>query len=91
MCGFSKESDSTEVFKNEKMISKERLHFISNFHRPEEINKDQSLPHTTNYTCSNKECITHKDKSKKDAVYMLYNDTYVICYVCCACDTVWKN
>lgn len=48
------------------------------------------LPHTKNYVCTNKNCITHKDPSKKDAKMYKVNKTYRIKYICGACNNIFE-
>lgn len=48
------------------------------------------LPHTKNYTCPNKNCVTHKDPNKKDAKMYKVNKTYRLKYICMLCKTVFE-
>jgi hypothetical protein len=50
---------------------------------------DPLLPHTHDYTCKNPSCITHKDKSQKDAVFLRDHNTYKLNYICCVCHYNW--
>lgn len=50
---------------------------------------DNTLPRTKNYTCENKKCITHKDSSKKEAVFYRTKDKYRLTYICVECKTQW--
>ena len=62
---------------------------------------DPTLPRINNIKCPNVDCVTNKEsKGKSDTgtkveneiIYIRYDDTnmkYV--YLCCNCDTVWKN
>lgn len=52
------------------------------------INMDY-LPHTRNYKCPNKECESHKDNSKRDAIFKRFYKTYKNKYICTACLTSW--
>ena len=52
---------------------------------------DKTLPHTRDYVCKNKECVSHKDHSKRDAVWFRPIATsYSTYYGCTACSTVWN-
>ena len=52
---------------------------------------DKTLPHTRDYICYNKECSSHKDFSKRDAVWFRPIATsYSTYYGCTACSTVWN-
>lgn len=54
------------------------------------ISNDPILPRTKDFNCKNINCITHKDKSKKEAVYYKDNSTYKVNYICCSCYTNWS-
>ena len=45
------------------------------------------LYHTREYTCPNKECISHKDPVQREAKFFRQNKTYRSIYICCACGT----
>lgn len=47
------------------------------------------LPHTKNYTCTNKTCETHKNKSLKDAKMFKPNNSYGNKYICTVCGTIF--
>ena len=52
---------------------------------------DKTLPHTRDYVCKNKDCSSHKDPSKRDAVWFRPIATsYSTYYGCTACSTVWN-
>ena len=46
------------------------------------------LPITRQYICVNKTCPSHKDMNKREAVMFRPNNTYIIKYICKACETV---
>jgi hypothetical protein len=50
---------------------------------------DKRLPRTKLYKCQNKKCISYKDLSKKEAVFMTDTEHTNIVYVCKACKTQW--
>lgn len=60
-------------------------------------NKDQNkltclnpiYPRTKDYTCKNINCISHKELSKKEAIYYKSKDNYQLTYICCSCYTNW--
>lgn len=52
----------------------------------EMVNSD-ILPRTRKYVCPNNECVSHKDISKREAVFFRLINSYKIKYVCTACDT----
>jgi hypothetical protein len=47
------------------------------------------LPRTKDYNCKNMNCITHKDNSKKEAVFYKDKRTHNLIYVCGVCYTSW--
>jgi hypothetical protein len=47
------------------------------------------LPRTKDYNCKNINCISHKDKSKKESVFYKDKRTNNLIYVCCVCYTSW--
>ena len=52
---------------------------------------DKTLPHTRDYLCKNKSCISYKDDSKRDAVWFRPNPQYYnTIYACCACNILWN-
>jgi len=54
-----------------------------------DIINSKILPHTRNYICSNKTCLTHKEPAKKDAVFYRLNNSYIIRYVCTICKQIF--
>jgi hypothetical protein len=54
---------------------------------------DNTLPRTSQYTCKNNECKTHKDKNiEKEAVFFRISETnYQLIYTCCVCQESWLN
>jgi DNA-directed RNA polymerase subunit M/transcription elongation factor TFIIS len=48
---------------------------------------DATLPRTIHYKCPNKECVTHTDATKKEAVYYNENGSLKLVYICAACNT----
>ena len=57
---------------------------------PTQLIHVQTLPHTRDYICPNKDCATHKDLSQKDAVMSRFGNSHQMMYVCCICKTSWK-
>ena len=45
------------------------------------------LPRTRKYTCPNKKCESHKDPTKRQAVFFRKNNSYELVYICSACET----
>lgn len=44
------------------------------------------LPRTRKYICDNSDCISHKDPSKREAVFFRMNNSYKVKYLCLACN-----
>ena len=51
-----------------------------------EMANSDILPRTRKYVCSNSKCISHTDPSKREAVFFRINNSYVVKYVCLACN-----
>jgi hypothetical protein len=54
------------------------------------ISKNPILPRTRDYECKNRNCITHKDKSNKEAVFYKDPSSYNVKYICCVCYNSWN-
>jgi hypothetical protein len=98
-----------EVLKPKTLIYSETTddfteYFLKQDHS--ELIHDATLPHTKNYECMNKKCITHTQTEMKDAVFKRINNnwyddqknnipvtknSYRILTICCACKTSWIN
>jgi len=48
------------------------------------------LPRTKDYTCKNINCLTHKNKKNKEAVYIKNENTFNLKYICTVCFTDWN-
>ncbi len=48
------------------------------------------LPRTRDYTCKNINCLTHKNKKIKEAVYIKNENTFDLKYICAVCFTDWN-
>jgi hypothetical protein len=48
------------------------------------------LPRTRDYTCKNINCLTHKNKKIKEAVYIKNENTFDLKYICSVCFTDWN-
>ena len=52
---------------------------------------DKTLPHTRDYICHNKDCPSHTDFSKRDAVWFRpILNSYSTYYGCVCCSTIWN-
>ena len=53
---------------------------------------DPTLPRTNTVKCPNIECESNKDASKREIIYLRYNDSEMkYLYICTACNTSWKT
>jgi len=98
-CGFEYDN----ISKNISNLCVSKTHVLNNTELYSQvINKytklDPTLPRINNIKCPNVECVTNKEsksdspKVENEIIYIRYDDTnmkYV--YLCCNCDTVWKN
>jgi DNA-directed RNA polymerase subunit M/transcription elongation factor TFIIS len=53
---------------------------------------DPTLPRINNILCVNKDCVTNTKDTKREIIYIRYDDTnmkYV--YLCSTCDTAWQT
>lgn len=53
------------------------------------LSKDPILPRTKDYNCKNINCISHKNKANKEAIFFKDKSTYKLNYVCTICYTNW--
>ena len=84
-CGYTKKiDDKTKIF-SRKSTDVSKNYSTNEF---EEMVHSDILPRTRKYICSNKECISHKDPSKREAVFLRKNNSFKVVYVCTACKTV---
>ncbi len=60
---------------------------IKTLEENEFICKDPTLPRTHDYTCRNPNCITHKDKTRKEAVWIRDKNSYHVNFICTICYT----
>lgn len=85
-CGYNEPVEEGTMIINRAETSEQS--YISDID-PEKILKLKYLPYTRNYTCPNEKCITHKNKEKKNAVFMRLGTSLRIRYVCEPCKTSW--
>ena len=81
----------TEVIKKgtmiyNRIIEEDVLDDIKDY---SDIVKSNTLPRTKDYICHNKECVTHKDHTKKEAVFTRIGSTFRLIYICTECATSW--
>ena len=53
---------------------------------------DPTLPHITTIKCPNSACESNNDDTKRDVIYIRYDDTGMkYLYICAVCDTMWNT
>jgi fructose-specific phosphotransferase system component IIB len=85
-CGFNKEIES------ETLIYSKTNEVSSNITMPEsyiDLINDHTLPRTIRYSCTNKDCVSHTNINKKEAVFFRIGKTFRVRYICTACTTSW--
>lgn len=83
-------SSINETIKLYKLDLREEKGNILSFEDCKLLSSDPILPRTKDFNCKNINCLTHKDLSKKEAVYYKDNKSYKISYICCVCYTNWS-
>lgn len=86
-CNFSKQINETTLLYQINL--EDNLVKIKSLEENELISKDPLLPHTHDYTCKNPSCITHKNSSIKDAVFIREKLSYKLNYICTVCNYNW--
>ena len=87
-CGFIKEiTESIRLYQLDKVNDNEVLQTLDD---NKLLFNDPALPRTKDYNCKNVNCITHKDKSKKESVYFRDPKSYQLNYICGVCYFSWK-
>jgi DNA-directed RNA polymerase subunit M/transcription elongation factor TFIIS len=53
---------------------------------------DPSLDRRTDILCPNESCESNTNKSKREVVYIRYDDINMkYAFTCCVCDTIWNS
>ena len=86
-CNFSKQITETTLLYQLNM--EDKVVKVTSLEENELITKDQTLPHTHDYTCKNTSCITHKEANKKDAIFYKDSSSYRVNYICTSCYYNW--
>ena len=74
---------STQIKKAEKSFD----HIVNKYTK-----LDPTLPRISKILCPNAECQTNKSDTKREIIYIRYDDinmNYI--YMCSTCDTIWKT
>lgn len=86
-CNYSKQITETTLLYQINM--EDKVVKIKSLEENELVCKDPLLPHTRDYTCKNPSCITHKNSSMKDAVFIREKSSYKLNYICTVCYYNW--
>lgn len=88
-CSYSEKLIKRTLLLNK--ISKNSMTEFDNLSKYKYMRYDNTLPHTRDYICKNKECKSNKDHTLKNAKWFRPNQSsYITYYVCCECGTVWN-
>ena len=55
------------------------------------LSQDPILPRTKDYNCKNINCITHKSKDLKEAVFLRMPKSFNLTYICATCYYSWNS
>jgi len=87
VCGYKGKSTDVIVYKH----SYQKNIYQSFMKTPRsEFVKDITYPRTIHYDCPNKDCITHKDPGKKEAMYLNEKNSMRQIFICVPCLSEWK-
>ena len=84
-CGYKAESTKTLISQNTYEMGG-----TQSFGSRKNYVYDPTLARTMKYVCPNEECRTHKDGSKKEAVFFNEGGSLKNVYICRECHTEWK-
>ena len=84
-CGFKEEYNNSvidkKIYKNKNTLTYSNNKFLI---------YDNTIPRTTQKICPNKECISVKNPSLQEAVFIQDPVTIKLTYICINCNTEWK-
>lgn len=87
-CGFTEGINSTILlYRIDNKMSNTN---IKSMEENNILGYDPALPRTKDYICKNVNCITHKDKKNKEAVFYRDTNSYQLNYICTVCKLSWK-
>ena len=87
-CGYKKQVN--ETIKLYEFNVNDKTNDIRSLEDNKLLCLDPTLPRTRDFTCKNSNCISHKDPSKKEAVFMKLPKSYNLTYVCNTCYYSWN-
>ena len=63
----------------------------TNFDKFKNMIYNKTSPRTKNYICIDEKCVSHKDNTKREAVFYRMGDGLQVWYTCVACQNYWKG
>ena len=82
-CGFVEEREETKLD-----TFKTNQESVRRTYSPEELVHDYTYPRTKAVKCPNPEC---SETGKGEVMYFRQKNSLKLNYVCCDCNTMWKN
>ena len=90
-CSYFEKLTSRTMVLNKMSTNSSTNSELTDYSKYKYMRYDNTLPHTRDYICKNKDCKTHKDHTLKDAKWFRPNqNNYETYYVCCECGIVWN-
>jgi len=90
-CSYFEKLSSRTLVLNKISKNTSSINEVNDYSQYKHMRYDNTLPHTRDYICKNKDCKSHKDSTLKDAKWFRPNkNSYDCFYVCCECGVVWK-
>jgi len=84
-CGFSEEYTESVInkrnYKNKSSLSSDNNKYLIH---------DPTIPRTTQKVCPNKNCISLKDPSLQESIFIQDPITIKLTFICVNCNTEWK-
>ena len=88
-CGYAKSMEPGTLILS-RMSGKEEIKYVADRNKYKDMVHDPTLPITRKYVCPNKECESHKNHEKREAMWFKPNrHTYVTIFICRSCETMW--
>lgn len=85
-CGPIKKIEAGTLIYNKKSDSLSKNYNTGNYTN---MLYSNILARTRRYICPNDKCISHKDITKREAIFFRKNNLYEVIYICEACETVF--
>lgn len=90
-CKYSEQIPDGEILYSKSFLDDTNTN-TTNIHIDTNIINDPTLPITTNFTCPNKNCESHKNSNLREAVFYRHiPSSFEIRYICKACLFSWIN